>query len=557
DDARRALAALAADRPDPALVVGETGGAGRTALLFTGQGSQRPGLGRELYARHPVFAEALDEVVARLDPLLVDAPAGTPHGSLKDVLFAEEGTPGAAALYETGWTQPALFALETALYRLVRFWGVRPGVLLGHSVGGIGAAHAAGVLSLDDACALVAARARLMQALPEGGAMWSIQASEDEVRPLLAGEEDVAGLAAVNGPAAVVVSGDEETAAGIAAHFAGLGRATRRLRVSHAFHSPRMDAMLDAFREIAESLTYHEPTVPVVCDLTGRLAEGDDLRTADYWVRHVRSTVRFADAVRAAHEAGATTYLELGPGGSLCAATQDTLGDDTEADAVPTLRTDRGEDESVLTALARLHVRGVRVDWAAVHPADATAVELPTYAFQHETYWPDTTAPTVRRAADGATGPADAELWTAVERGDAAGLAGLLGLRDEEHASLYTLLPSLTSWRRARHERAVLDAARYRIAWQPARTEKAPVLDGTWLAVTTADDGAADTVLDALRGHGAAVERLVLDTSHLDRDRLTAGLRAAVETSGADGAAGISGVLSLLPLADAARPGAA
>ncbi|MFD9178630.1 type I polyketide synthase, partial [Streptomyces diastaticus] len=557
DDARRALAALAADRPDPALVVGETGGAGRTALLFTGQGSQRPGLGRELYARHPVFAEALDEVAARLDPLLVDAPAGTPHGSLKDVLFAEEGTPGAAALYETGWTQPALFALETALYRLVRSWGVRPGVLLGHSVGGIGAAHAAGVLSLDDACALVAARARLMQALPEGGAMWSIQASEDEVRPLLAGEEDVAGLAAVNGPAAVVVSGDEETAAGIAAHFAGLGRATRRLRVSHAFHSPRMDAMLDAFREIAESLTYHEPTVPVVCDLTGRLAEGDDLRTADYWVRHVRSTVRFADAVRAAHEAGATTYLELGPGGSLCAATQDTLGDDTEADAVPTLRTDRGEDESVLTALARLHVRGVRVDWAAVHPADATAVELPTYAFQHETYWPDTTAPTVRRAADGATGPADAELWTAVERGDAAGLAGLLGLRDEEHASLYTLLPSLTSWRRARHERAVLDAARYRIAWQPARTEKAPVLDGTWLAVTTADDGAADTVLDALRGHGAAVERLVLDTSHLDRDRLTAGLRAAVETSGADGAAGISGVLSLLPLADAARPGAA
>ncbi|MGW1114967.1 type I polyketide synthase, partial [Streptomyces albidoflavus] len=554
DDARRALAALAADRPDPALVLGETGGTGRTALLFTGQGSQRPGTGRELYERHPVFAEALDEVVARLDPLLVDAPAGTPHGSLKDVMFAEEGTPGAAALYETGWTQPALFALETALYRLVRSWGVRPGVLLGHSVGGIGAAHAAGVLSLDDACALVAARARLMQALPEGGAMWSLQASEDEVLPLLQGQEDVAALAAVNGPSAVVVSGEEEATAAIAAHFAGLGRATRRLRVSHAFHSPRMDAVLDAFREVAEGLTYHEPTVPVACDLTGRLAEGDDLRTADYWVRHVRSTVRFADAVRAAHEAGATTYLELGPGGSLCAAAQDTLGDDTEADAVPTLRTGRPEDESVLTALARLHVRGVRVDWGAVHPAGAGTVELPTYTFQHETYWPDTTAPTVRRTGDGSGDPADAELWTAVERGDATGLAGLLGLRDEEHASLYTLLPSLSSWRRARQERAVLDAARYRIAWQPAGTESAPVLDGTWLAVTTEDDGAADTVLAALRGHGAVVERLVLDASHLDRDLLTTTLRDAVENATAEGAAGVRGILSLLPLADAARP---
>ncbi|WP_371103278.1 acyltransferase domain-containing protein, partial [Streptomyces sp. PU_AKi4] len=487
-DVRRALAALAAGRLGPALVLGETGGTVRTALLFTGQGSQRPGTGRELYARYPRFAEALDEVVAKLDPLLTGPEADTAPYSLKDVLFAGDGTPEAAALHETGWTQPALFALGTALYHLVRSWGVRPGVLLGHSIGGITAAHAAGVLSLDDACALVAARARLMQALPQGGAMYSVQATEDEVLPLLDGLEDQVSLAAVNSPGSVVVAGDEDAAERVAAHFAGQGRATRRLRVSHAFHSPRMDAVLDAYRRVAEGLTYHEPAVPVVSDLTGRPATGDDLRTADYWVRHVRGTVRFADAVRAAHEAGATAFLELGPGGSLAALAEDTLGDDAGTDAVPLLRTDRPEDVSALTALARLHVCGVRVDWSAPHAGTgATTVELPTYAFQRETYWPDTTAPGARRTV---SDPADTALWTAVERGDADGLAGLLGLRDEEHASLYALLPSLSSWRRARQEKAALDAARYQVAWRPATTPGAPVLDGTWLAVTTAGDEA-------------------------------------------------------------------
>ncbi|MEU5053668.1 type I polyketide synthase, partial [Streptomyces sp. NPDC021096] len=529
----RSLTALATDRPDPALTEGETGGAGKLTLLFAGQGSQRPGMGRELSARFPAFAEALDAVAAELDPLL-DRP-------LKDVLFAAPHSPEAELLGETGWTQPALFAVEVALYRLLRSWGVRPDHLLGHSIGEIAAAHAAGVMSLPDAAKLVAARARLMQALPAGGAMISLQATEDEVAELLAGREDEVSLAAVNGPTAVVIAGDEQATADIAAHFQAQGRKTKRLRVSHAFHSPRMEPMLEDFRRVAEGIAFTAPAIPVVSNLTGKIATAEELCSPDYWVEHVRRTVRFADGVRTAQAAGAATFLELGPDGVLSALAQDTLGDDTDADLVPVLRTDRPEDQAIVAALGRLHVRGITVDWPAFFAGTgARPVELPTYAFQHERYWPELeAAPGAQQTAD----PADAELWGAVERGDAGELATLLGLRDEQHASLYALLPALSSWRQHRHEKSLLDTARYRVEWKPVRASAAPVLDGTWLAVTT-EDIDADEILDALRGHGAQFERLVLDASCRDRAELTTRLEAV---------GNVSGVLSLLPLAD--RPG--
>ncbi|MGP4002429.1 type I polyketide synthase, partial [Streptomyces sp. 8N706] len=540
DELLRALAALANDRPDPALTEGEIGGAGKLAVLFSGQGSQRPGAGRELHARFPAFATALDEVAAALDPHL-DRP-------LKDVLFAPDGSPEAELLDRTEWTQPALFAIEVALYRLLHTWGIRPDVLLGHSVGEIAAAHVAGVLSLPDAARLVAARARLMQALPATGAMISLQATEDEVSPLLAGREHEISLAAVNGPRAVVVAGDRAAAEEIAAHFATQGRKTKQLPVSHAFHSPLMEPMLDGLREVAAELTYAAPNLTVISDLTGEPATDEQLRSAAYWVAHARGTVRFADGIRAAHAHGAGTFLELGPDSVLLAPAQDTLGEETEADLVPLLRAERGEERSVTTALARLHVRGTAVDWPAYFTGTATrTVDLPTYAFQHEHYWPETTpAPGPQAAAD----PADAELWGAVERGDATEVATLLGLRDEQHASLYALLPALSSWRQHRHEKALLDSTRYRVAWRPVQAAAAPVLDGTWLLVTTEADGNTDgdEILDALRGHGAQFETLVLDAACLDRAELTDRLTAVRDEDRP-----LTGVLSLLPLAD--RPG--
>ncbi|HEV3289000.1 MAG TPA: SDR family NAD(P)-dependent oxidoreductase, partial [Streptosporangiaceae bacterium] len=563
-DLMTALDALAGARAGAAVISGHVVGRPRVGFVFAGQGAQRAGMGAGLYAASPVFAAVFDRVCG-----LLEAELGVPVAEV--VLGAGDGA-GAGGAHPDGradqtvFAQAGLFAVQAGLVALLAACGITPDAVAGHSVGEVAAAYAAGVVSLEDACVLVAARARLMQALPGGGAMTAIAASEAAVAAAVA---EVAGVsvAAVNGPSSVVVSGDAAAVQAVAEGFAVRGVRVRSLRVSHAFHSARMDPVLAELGEVAAGLEFAVPRVPWACGLTGELVTGCE---PQYWVRQAREPVRFAAAVRTLAAQGMSVFIEIGPDGTLSAMGSAALPGDQDGTGqavfIPVLRPGQPAPVTVTAALARAHVRGVAVDWPAVL-GGGRRVDLPTYAFQHQRYWPRRADPGAAWPASGGDGSgtaAEAMFWAAVEGGDLQALSQAIAVEDRQRLEL--VLPALASWRRRERDRSVTAGWRYRVTWVPVPDRGPAALTGAWLVVVPEGQVRTDLTVQIGQALATAGAQIILIETTAGDDRsvlagrisqVLAGVAAGngASESAVAGTYGVHGIVSLLGLDAGQAPG--
>ncbi|MFD8396336.1 type I polyketide synthase, partial [Streptomyces sp. NPDC059680] len=523
------LQALTQERALPGLVQG-SGTGSKGVFVFPGQGSQWVGMASALLDASPVFAARIDECAAALDPLT--------DWSLVDVL---RQVPGAPSLERVDVVQPALFAVMVSLAELWRSAGVEPAAVLGHSQGEIAAACVAGILSLEDAARVVALRSQAIGRVLAGrGGMVSVALPVAAVRERIAvwGEERVS-VAAVNGPSSVVVSGEPRALEELLAACEAEGIRARRVPVDYASHSAQVDLLREELLQLLAGVEPQPARVPFLSTVTGRWVEGPEL-AAGYWFDNLRRTVELDGAVRMLVEQGFGAFVECSAHPVLAMGVQESVEDaGRQAAVVGTLRRDDGGVDRFLASLGEAFVQGVSVDWKAVFAGTgARRVDLPTYAFQHQNYWPE--ASPLETVPAASADPADAAFWEAVEREDLQALADTLELADTE--PLGPVLPALSSWRRQSRDRSTVDNWRYRVTWTRLADERPARLTGTWLLVvpgTAADGQWAAAAGHALTARGATVRTLVLTESHTER-------KVLADRLGEEAVDGVSGVLSLL-----------
>ena len=521
------LVAVAAGEPAANVVTGvvPVGDPGRVVFVFPGQGGQWAGMGREMAGCCPVFAARLAECGRAL--------ARHVGWDLEQVLAGADGAPG---LDRADVVQPALWAVMVSLAAAWQTAGVTADAVVGHSQGEIAAATVAGILSLEDAAKVVALRSRALMALAGQGGMLSVAEPAGQVRQRLEPWGGRLAVAAVNGPSATVVSGEAAALAELAAACDAGNVRTRPVPVDYASHCAQVEAIREEILEALAGVTPGPAVVPMVSAMTGAWLDGPEAG-AGYWYDSLRAAVEFDGAVRILGEAGHTVFIEISPHPVLTAAVTETLEDATPV-VTGTLRRDDGGPGRFLASLGAAHVRGTPVDWAAVL-GGGRRVDLPTYAFQYQRYWPQ---PAAVPMADG-DGVAEAQFWAAVDGGEVGRLAAELALDDR--APLEQVVPALASWRRRDREESATAGWRYREAWLPAAEPDAVALSGRWLLVVPAAQAAGDLAHGCARALAGSGAEVITETVAADRAVLAERLRALD---------GVCGVLSLLALNEALVP---
>ncbi|MGW3045868.1 type I polyketide synthase, partial [Kitasatospora sp. NPDC001159] len=527
-----ALAAVAdpADAAGAAAVVsGVADAPGRTVFVFPGQGSQWLGMGTELLDSSEAFADRFRACAAALAPY-VDW----------DLLDVVRGAPGAPGFDRVDVVQPALWAVMVSLAEVWRSYGVRPDAVVGHSQGEIAAAAVIGALSLDDAAKVVALRSQALAAIAGHGGMASIPLPAEQVRERLAAYTGRLDVAAANGPATTVISGDADALEEFVNTCTDEGIRARTIPVDYASHGPHVDRIREDLARLLTGITPRATETAFYSTVTAQPIDTTEL-DGEYWFRNLRQPVEFEQTVRTLAADGHRTFIETSPHPVLTVGLQDTLAALGPAlgpvTVTGTLRREDGGPRRVLASAAEVWVRGGRVDWAG-HLPEAHAIELPTYPFQRTRYW---LAPARPEAGEGRLSPAEAEFWAAVEREDVPAVAGTLDLAED--AALGSVVPALSSWRRHQLNGTAVDRWRYRVEWQRRPERPGAALEGRWLVAVPESGASAETVqavLEVLTARGA--EAVAVEPVGADRAEVAAALRTAA------GGEAVAGVLSLLPL---------